>query len=166
MNPGTVDITEIKPDNSVIWNNDEHKANLTPVLEKTKETKFAREDVSAALMYESIFDYQEHHERTPLHTENESLVKGGYTPAPENTNDIKKLNPIDNLNENRLTLLARKYATKDMLPEDIARLNIITQRLRNLMPAITEKDLEVMESLKSKLDHANMISEQLLEKYK
>lgn len=50
------------------------------------------------------------------------------------------------VNADRLTLLARKYAMSDKFSkEGDARLAILTERLRRLIPAVTEKEVEFLE---------------------
>lgn len=154
----TVDITEIRRENSV------YETLVTPILEKFTGAAMDRDDISATLKPVSILGFQEKTERTRLQAEYESLGSDNDILLKEE--DIETFSPTDDINEDRITLLARKYATKHMLPEDAARLNILTQRLRNAMPGITEKDLEIMEGLNKQLESANRLNDRLQEKYK
>ena len=57
------------------------------------------------------------------------------------------------VNADRLTLLARKYAMSDKFStEGDARLSILTERLRRLIPAVTEKEVEFLEEVAGELD--------------
>jgi hypothetical protein len=48
----------------------------------------------------------------------------------------------------RIALLARKYALKDRFSdEEAARLAIVTERVRQLLPAVTSKDFELLEDV-------------------
>ena len=50
-------------------------------------------------------------------------------------------------NRDRLVLLARQYESKKFSAEEEARLAILTERVRRLIPRVTEKDFEVLEEL-------------------
>lgn len=51
-------------------------------------------------------------------------------------------------NSDRVTLLARKYVTKDKFgDEDRARLAIATERVRKLVPAVSASDYEAIEGI-------------------
>ena len=137
---------------------------VTPVLEKNTRNAKVRDDISATLRHHDIFGFQGADERTPLQAEREFLIVETEFPLTEE--EIETFNPVSDVNEDRITLLARKYANKHMLPEDSARLNILTQRLRNTLPGITERDLEIMEGLNKQLESANRLNDRLQEKYK
>ncbi|MCW8933726.1 MAG: hypothetical protein OQK98_03290 [Gammaproteobacteria bacterium] len=163
MNAIAIDVTEAGPDRR---NNVDSKTTVTPVLEKNIGRYACRDDISATLNCESIFDFQLSYERTALHSEHEGLVD--YDALLLNEGQPKEL-PFDdekNDNENRITLLARKYATKNMSTEDSARLDILTQRFRDAMPALAEKDLEIMEHLNKKIETGIELSNRLKKKYK
>lgn len=153
-----VDVTNIRHENSVC------DTFVTPILEKLTGAAVGRDDISATLKHVGILGFQDKTERTLLQAEYESLVSDNDILL--NEEDVETFSPTDDINEDRITLLARKYATKHMLPEDAARLNILTQRLRNTMPGITEKDLEIMEGLNKQLESANRLNDRLQEKYK
>jgi len=57
------------------------------------------------------------------------------------TNDVNKTN------DSRLKLLGRKYAGKDssFSPEEAARLDIVTERIRLMLPAVSSRDVEKLE---------------------
>ena len=50
-------------------------------------------------------------------------------------------------NRSRLELLARRYVTKQLSPEEDARLAILTERIRRLIPRVTIEDFERLESM-------------------
>ena len=52
-------------------------------------------------------------------------------------------------NEDRIQLLAREYAKKDLSPEDRARLEIATERVAQLMPRVTANDFEELAAMAS-----------------
>jgi hypothetical protein len=65
--------------------------------------------------------------------------------------------PFERANSDRIALLARKYVAKDtFVDEDRARLAIVTERVRQLFPAVTSEDVEAME-------HALTASQQVSE---
>ena len=49
---------------------------------------------------------------------------------------------VDNVNRDRIELLARKYARKNLSKEDTVRLEIVRERMRKLVPRVTTKDFE------------------------
>lgn len=54
--------------------------------------------------------------------------------------------PAAKANSDRVTLLARKYVSRDRFPEEArARLAIVTERVRQLLPAVTVSDYELLE---------------------
>ena len=50
-------------------------------------------------------------------------------------------------NRARLELLARRYVAKQLSPEEDARLAILTQKIRRLIPRVTIEDFERLESM-------------------
>jgi len=161
MNQIAIDVTAIRQGES---GSAVTRATVTPVLNKNIGTATSRDDISASLKYENIFDAQGSSESTSLLAERKVLVDR-YEP-PLNETNVEEFDSTVDVNEHRITLLARKYATKHMLPEDAARLDILTQRFRNAMPGITEKDSEIMEGLNKQLNSATELSNRLQEKYK
>lgn len=157
MNSSTADTTETRSDRQ------DNKIIGTPVLEENIHRSLVRDDISATLKCESIFDFQINDDSTPMHSERGLAYENEHS---FKDNGIKIFNPAEDVNEDRITLLARKYADKDMIPEDAARLEILTQRLRNTMPAITEKDLEKMEYLNKQLESGIKLNDRLQKKYK
>lgn len=55
-------------------------------------------------------------------------------------------------NTDRLKLLARKYALRSLSPEDAARLEIVTERVRYLIPRVTASDFEALERIHRELE--------------
>jgi hypothetical protein len=56
--------------------------------------------------------------------------------------------PGGSANAARVTLLARKYVAKNgFSPEEEARLAIVTERVRQLVPAVTVREVEALEQL-------------------
>lgn len=161
MNSIPVDKTEVRSDRQ---SDAAHEWGSTPVLEKIVSEQMVRDDISDSLKYGSVFVNQNSDERTPLYAEHEAIVK--VNEFSLNDDDIETSNPFGDISEDRITLLARKYVTKKMVPEDAARLNILTQKLRNVMPGITERDIEIIESIKSKIDSANELNDRIKKKYK
>lgn len=49
---------------------------------------------------------------------------------------------IETTRDKRLTLLARKYEGRSLVVEEEARLKLLTERLRRLVPRVTEEDWE------------------------
>lgn len=64
-------------------------------------------------------------------------------PSPAETEGITE-------NEKRVALLARKYVHSRLSPEEQARLAIVTERIRTLLPRISVDELENIEKLASR----------------
>jgi len=158
MSPNTACINETETDEFGFV---EHK---TPVSKENPLRQVYREDISATLNYVSVFDLHDNDESTPLNSDYQGLED--EIEHLHDSDNIELFNPIEDVNEQRITLLARKYADKDMSIEDAARLEILTQKFRNVMPAITEVDIEIMESFSNQLKQGFELSERLKEKYK
>lgn len=64
-------------------------------------------------------------------------------PSPAETEGITE-------NEKRVALLARKYVQSRLSPEEQARLAIVTERIRTLLPRISIEELQNIEKLASR----------------
>ncbi|MBI3915959.1 MAG: hypothetical protein HY322_02995 [Betaproteobacteria bacterium] len=73
--------------------------------------------------------------------------------------------PFERANRDRITLLARQYAAKDFSGEERARLEIVTERVRRLLPAVTVAEYEslarVLEMIKQAQESDAEIRRQL-----
>ena len=68
-----------------------------------------------------------------------------FVPSFPATIDIASESEAEATNRARLELLARRYVTKQMSPEEDARLAILTQKIRRLMPRVTMEDFDKLE---------------------
>ena len=64
-------------------------------------------------------------------------------------------------NRTRLELLARQYVSGDLSPEEEARLAIVTERVRRLIPRVTAEDFEMLERI---LEDANQVEAEDIER--
>ena len=72
---------------------------------------------------------------------------------------------LDQANEQRIELLARQYVAKDKFSsEDLARLAIVTERVRQLLPAVTVAEFEALERNLEAARRASTLLEQLRER--
>lgn len=82
---------------------------------------------------------------TPIGAEHtgqaQELVRLALTASVE-TKGAEEADVGDIANESRLVLLARKYAQKRLSPEETARLEIVTERVRQLAPSVGASDFE------------------------
>lgn len=67
-------------------------------------------------------------------------------------------------NSRRLQLLARKYARKALTSEEQARLDIVSERVRQLMPRVMATDLEKLEELAQEAARFREIAENVRRK--
>jgi hypothetical protein len=64
-------------------------------------------------------------------------------------------------NRTRLELLARQYVSGELSPEEEARLAIVSERVRRLIPRVTTEDFEMLERI---LEDANQIEAEDIER--
>lgn len=160
MIQNTIDVTESRQDKN---RDSERTTVITADLKKGSEAPRARDDISAALVYWSFADSEISHERTRLISEQEIYDnQGGFT---QRAQVFVSYDPTEEISEDRIKLLARKYASNFISNEDNARLSILTERFNKMMPSITEKDLEVMEDFRVKLESAIKLNERLENEY-
>lgn len=80
--------------------------------------------------------------------------------------EAESVSAIDKTNSDRVELLARKYAAKDQLSsEESARLAIVTERLRQLLPSVTVNDYGRLDSMLQtvrKIDSADIAAREKL----
>ena len=61
----------------------------------------------------------------------------------------------------RMELLARKYAEKTLTPEQSARLIILTERVRAIMPRVRDDDFQSLDKLDSLLEKSQSVREKM-----
>ena len=85
---------------------------------------------------------------TPLHTER-SVRHPTRTLVRAEPTDV---DPVTKVTEERIQLLARKYVAKEKYSdEERARLAIVTERVRKLLPAVTVREFEALEQVLTSL---------------
>ena len=67
----------------------------------------------------------------------------------------------ESVNRDRIELLAKKYAQKKFSKEDDARLAIVTQKIRQLIPRVTIGDFEVLADIAEEIQRINERDENL-----
>jgi len=78
---------------------------------------------------------------TPLVREERKQSTRRWRPLAERTDE----SPAERTNADRMTLLARKYVAKEKFAdEDRARLAILTERIRGLLPSVTVGEVEAL----------------------
>ncbi len=63
-----------------------------------------------------------------------------------------ELSPTEEANQSRLELLARQYVAGQLSTEEGARLAIVSERVRRLIPRVTIQDFERLEGIGKELD--------------
>jgi len=85
---------------------------------------------------------------TPLHTDR--LAR--RPKRPPYRDEQPDVDPLTKATEDRVQLLARKYVAKDKFSdEESARLAIVTERVRKLLPAVTAQEFEALEHVLTSL---------------
>ena len=69
---------------------------------------------------------------------------GEYFPYPASMLELQEESVADAANRTRLELLARLYVVKKLSPQENARLKIVTERIRSLIPRVTIEDFEAL----------------------
>ena len=77
---------------------------------------------------------------------NEELVAIDHQIAEEMSDETPaEVSPADSANQSRLELLAREYVAGQLSNEESARLAIVSERVRRLIPRVTLQDFERLE---------------------
>ena len=74
-----------------------------------------------------------------------------------------QLNNAESANTDRIHLLARKYAQKELSREESDRLEIVSERVRQLIPRVTTEDFEKLEDVAQQIKKFRKESNDLLE---
>jgi hypothetical protein len=69
---------------------------------------------------------------------------GEYFPYPVSMLEAQQESDADAANRIRLELLARLYVSKKLSPQEDARLAIVTEKVRRLIPRVTIEDFEAL----------------------
>lgn len=104
--------------------------------------------------------------RTPLISEQTKATSGATwhlsAKGPVDDTDSTFEDAAARQNEIRITLLARKYVSKDQFSsEERARLAIATERVRQLMPAVTSAEFDVLSNVLGQLKDLQVAGNQL-----
>ena len=73
-------------------------------------------------------------------------------------------NPVREINRARLHLLARRFAEKSLTPEQAARLEILTEKVKMMMPRVTKEDFERVAEMATRLQDSEGRVEQILKR--
>ena len=79
-----------------------------------------------------------------------SLPPPAATPSFE---EVSQVSEAEAANRTRLALLARQYVTGKVSMEDEARLAIVSERVRRLIPRVTVEDFEALEGILAEVEH-------------
>lgn len=95
---------------------------------------------------------------TPILNEELSRFRARHSRiAPQEEHD-----PIYRTNNDRVTLLARKYVAHERFSEEEhARLAILTERLRQLVPAVTKSELENIDGMLRLIEEAEQTDSEI-----
>lgn len=67
--------------------------------------------------------------------------------------EVLETSEADAANQTRLALLAREYVNKHLSQEEDARLSIVTERVRRLIPRVKVEDFEALERIAERLQN-------------
>ncbi len=96
-------------------------------------------------------------------TEEERIVAPSIPPfsVASMPNHVSEDAVADAHNRTRLELLARQYVAGELSSEEEARLAIVSERVRRLIPRVTTEDFEILERI---LEDANQIEAEDIER--
>jgi hypothetical protein len=98
------------------------------------------------------------HDMTRLTEEERTIAPFSKTSIPQHVS----AEAVDDVhNRTRLELLARQYVSGELSPEEEARLAIVSERVRRLIPRVTTEDFEMLERI---LEDANQIEAEDIER--
>ncbi|MFO8074263.1 MAG: hypothetical protein R6V85_20570 [Polyangia bacterium] len=147
-----------------------------PVLDTEAATPFyvvGEEDSTppASLLDKRVADNQEHtavegngttcfvyyrpfFERHQSWSDTGRLIRDETTTEPSAAADEPVTDKVTQTRDKRLVLLARKYASQEFSAEETARLEIVTARLRKMVPRVEAADFELLEQIADDADAA------------
>ncbi len=99
-------------------------------------------DSTSFSFYRPFFDHRPSWADTVL-----SSTQTGRKLEPEKFHSAARSPKVEQARDKRLTLLARKYAAKGFSEEETARLEILTARLRQMVPRVEVRDFEELEKI-------------------
>jgi len=73
-------------------------------------------------------------------------------PSSKPSGEEAELSPAESANRDRLALLAREYVAGQLSTEEEARLKIVSERVRRLIPRVTSQDFEELERIATELE--------------
>ena len=139
-------------------------SNITPITEEGLKSHFGGQK-DTQVSYTVWFSYpsQGQKESTRLNSDLQQEI-----PIINQTmlDETQSHNEIEITKETRIALLARKYAENQFSLEESARLDILTEKVRRLIPSITDKDREKMEDLNSRLTTISTVNNEIRRKYR
>lgn len=140
-------------------------SNITPIIvERERSTCFEKRDTDvSSMVWIYLYEKQGREERTQLRSElkQEALLRDN----PVFDKRVQPNDKVEDSNETRIVLLARKYASSQFSPEESARLDILTEKVQRLMPSVTDDDLAKMQKLSSRLDDISAVNNAIRRKY-
>lgn len=120
------------------------------------QTRFIEYEPGTTQLLEQLKQETRFFDVTPV--EREELIT-------EYNQSIHESEEVEATNIDRIKLLARKYARKGLSTEDEARLEIVTERIRQLIPRVTIEDFEhlgkIAEEIKNISDADNKLRKEL-----
>lgn len=145
----------------------------TPIL----SSAFAVEDVSGTFSLPAMLSEEQGPPQTPLGTETHSFRRVARSASLEELqahNVFGRLwqapaeelpDPAQQAQNHRLAILAKKYEGTQLTREDEARVAILTQRLRRLVPRVTAKSWTMAEESVTELEDVASRVEEIRRKY-
>lgn len=150
---------------------------LSPLEEKTfylSDARVSASNVQALDLDEVLWDLEEEGLRllswpiTPQALgsfEASSLDIEHFAPKGEPCLFVSSVSAFDNLNQERARLLTKKYGRKEFSAEDEMRLEVLTDRVRLLLPRVTQSDWQLLEDINHRLDEVQERTQGIRQKY-
>ena len=100
----------------------------------------------------------------PVFSDTVTLSLSGHSETIHEIRDDSIPDSAVTTRDKRLRLLARKYAQKEFSEEETARMEILTARLRKMVPRVDVSDFEKLEQMAQSLEAAEKRTEALRRK--
>jgi len=113
----------------------------TPVHDRPRPFTIA--DTTPFVSYRESLPF--HQKRTDISLTADDLVSDRDRPAADEASQQGN-DEISRARDARLTLLERKY-DGSASPEDVARFQLLTERIRKLMPRVTQQDFDTLNEM-------------------
>jgi len=148
-------------------------SSLTKIMGKDSGRIYPSEDADTLVIsnnwvivseFDAMKTTQQHYSKH-LHAEQYYGKHDAFQLSSRNESENVQQKTIEDKNAARIELLARKYASSKLPLEITARLEMLTEEMRNLLPSISDKDIEKMKELSEQANEFSSFNIEMRQKY-